>query len=159
MDHHFDESQLFEVSSNNTDILEGGKAGLAVYFICQAKCDDDVKVLNEAGCILQSMYERKLKNGCYQHFKRRRMQYFLPVFLRGSTGIGYAMLLYAERSNDPRPIFSHSQKLLDILLGVKTKLPVFNRKQAVYVLYVWKDYFFAMYFLISRATATTMTRP
>jgi hypothetical protein len=46
------------------------------------------------------MLERKKETGCYQVFQRGRKQYFLPAFLRGSTGIAWVMLRYAENVLD-----------------------------------------------------------
>ena len=54
----------------------------------------------KAGRILLSMLERKKETGCYQVFQRGRKQYFLPAFLRGSTGIAWVMLRYAENVLD-----------------------------------------------------------
>ena len=53
--------------------------------------------LSKAGRILGEIRARKRKNGSYQVFRKNRHGYFLPAFLRGSTGIAYVMLKYAER--------------------------------------------------------------
>lgn len=80
-----------------TDILEGGNAGLAaILLLDKRKQELQTESREKAGRILFSMLERKKETGCYQVFQRGRKQYFLPAFLRGSTGIAWVMLRYAE---------------------------------------------------------------
>ena len=53
--------------------------------------------LSKAGKILGEIRTRRIINGSYPIFQKNRHNYFLPAFLRGSTGIAYIMLKYAER--------------------------------------------------------------
>ena len=84
-----------------TDILEGGNAGLAaILLLDKRKQELQTESREKAGRILFSMLERKKETGCYQVFQRGRKQYFLPAFLRGSSGIAWVMLRYAENVLD-----------------------------------------------------------
>lgn len=78
-----------------TDVLAGGLAGRAASLLLAYE-RGDTAALEQAGSLLAWMVEQKQKNGCYQVFPKGRNQYFLPAFLRGSTGIASVMLRYAE---------------------------------------------------------------
>lgn len=63
--------------------------------------EDDIQrrgVLVEAGVLLKQVRDARAQSGSYRVFLPDRKQYFVPAFLRGSTGIAYAFLVYAERA-------------------------------------------------------------
>ena len=78
-----------------TDVLAGGLAGRAASLLLAYE-RGETAALEQAGSLLAWMVEKKQQNGCYQVFPKGRNQYFLPAFLRGSTGIASVMLRYAE---------------------------------------------------------------
>ncbi len=81
-----------------SDRIEGGRAGKVLKLLSGIdRASDDS--LTEAGVILAEMKGYKDRYGCYKVYMNGRRQYFLPAFLRGSTGIGYTMLRYAEIVN------------------------------------------------------------
>ena len=81
----------------DTDVLEGGNVGLAYALLREAETKDGFSdPLWEAGRILCRTVRRKTEAGCYRVFPSGRKQYFLPAFLRGTTGIAWVMLRYAE---------------------------------------------------------------
>ena len=77
------------------DILEGGNAGRAAVLLPEKP--------DEAGHILSGMVERKKETGCFRIYPRGRKQFFLPSFLRGSTGIAFVLLRCAELSAGSYP--------------------------------------------------------
>jgi len=80
-----------------TDCLEYGRAaGAAALLLREKAAGSRTEDLYEAGVILKNMVFRKNQTGCYQVFQERRRSYFLPAFLRGTTGIAYVLLLYAN---------------------------------------------------------------
>ncbi len=89
IDFSFPEHRLYEASTEELDILECGRAALAASLL-----ESNVE---EAGIILARVYGQKKNSGCYRIFEKGRREYFLPAFLRGSTGIAYVMLHYAEK--------------------------------------------------------------
>lgn len=79
------------------DTLEDGNAGLAAVLLQGASTEGAGALsLEKAGCILSGITERKKETGCWRVYRKGRKQYFLPAFLRGSTGIAWTMLRYAE---------------------------------------------------------------
>ncbi len=72
-----------------TDCLESGNAGYAARLLSENKTE-------EAGVLLKKMLDRKKREGNYRVFHPMRHQYFLPAFLRGTTGISYIYLLYID---------------------------------------------------------------
>ena len=83
-------------SPSRTDTLDGGAAREAARLLYAAEKDNDRTSLAAAGAILKQIAERKRASGCYRVYRKGRNQYFLPAFLKGSTGIAYIMLRYAE---------------------------------------------------------------
>ena len=79
-----------------TDIIDGGNAGYAINLVIASEDEQDAVILKKAGVYLKEIYDRRKAAGCYRLFTGSRRQYFLPAFLRGSTGIAYTMLRYAE---------------------------------------------------------------
>ena len=79
----------------DTDVLAGGLAGRAASLLLDYE-RGETAALEQAGSLLAWMAAQKRQNGCYQVFPKGRKQYFLPAFLRGSTGIASVMLRYAE---------------------------------------------------------------
>ena len=84
-------------SEKGTDCLEGGTAGSAAVLLSEAADGLSEEQIEKAGVILRKMVDRKKKAGCYQVFREGRRLYFLPAFLRGSTGIAYVLLCYAMK--------------------------------------------------------------
>lgn len=79
----------------DNDTLFDGEARRAA--VCLARyANGDERALGKAGEILAEIREHRLQNGTYTLFAGNRRQYFLPAFLRGSTGIAHIMLRYAE---------------------------------------------------------------
>lgn len=74
---------------SGTDTLENGVARRAAAALLR----QDTK---QAGRLLAWAAERKLERGVYTAFPAGRKQYFFPAFLRGSLGVAYVMLRYAE---------------------------------------------------------------
>ncbi|MBR5089292.1 MAG: DUF4135 domain-containing protein, partial [Ruminiclostridium sp.] len=94
-----DEMQRFRSTDadklcDNDTLFDGEARRAAVYLARYA--DGDEKALGKAGEILAEIREHRLQNGTYTLFAGNRRQYFLPAFLRGSTGIAHIMLRYAE---------------------------------------------------------------
>ena len=77
-----------------SDCIEDGKSGLALKLLRTPDADS----LKQAGFILQKIRKGRLSDGSYKVYGKFRHQYFLPAFLRGSSGIAYTMLRYAELS-------------------------------------------------------------
>ncbi len=75
-----------------SDCIEDGRSGLALKLL-RNPCADS---LEQAGLILQRIRQGRLSGGSYNVYGKLRHQYFLPAFLRGSSGIAYTMLRYAE---------------------------------------------------------------
>ncbi len=88
MDDFYDLIQGKEIS----DCLEDGRSGLALRLLRARNADS----LEQAGKILQKIRQGRVSDGSYKVYSKFRHQYFLPAFLRGSTGIAYTMLRYAE---------------------------------------------------------------
>lgn len=79
-----------------TDGLEYGRAAKAAALLLQrVSGKKQTEAVQEAGAILKRMVSRKRMRGCYQVFQEVRRSYFLPAFLRGSTGIAWVLLLYS----------------------------------------------------------------
>lgn len=79
-----------------TDCIDGGGAGTALKILLTNDSDH----IEDAGIILSKISSIREQIGCYRVYVNGRHQYFLPAFLRGSTGIAYTMLRYAEASSD-----------------------------------------------------------
>ena len=79
---------------DNDTLYDGEARRAAVYLARFAGGDGSASVT--AGTILSGVREHRLRNGSYILFEKNRRQYFLPAFLRGSTGIAHIMLRYAE---------------------------------------------------------------
>ena len=84
--------------SFQTDTLDGGAVLKAARLLYAADAEKDQDALAAAGMILKSIAERKRESGSYRVYRKSRNQYFLPAFLKGSTGIAYIMLRFAEVS-------------------------------------------------------------
>ena len=74
------------------DCIEDGRCGLALRLMR----NPDAHSIEEAGRILQKIRQGRMSEGVCQVYDKRRHQYFLPAFFRGSSGIAYTMLRYAE---------------------------------------------------------------
>ena len=79
-----------------TDCLENGTAGKAAGLLFPEGGKDSAERLEEAGVLLKAMVSLKRKRGCYRVFPAGRRSYFLPAFLRGTSGIAYVLLSYAS---------------------------------------------------------------
>ena len=75
-----------------SDCIEDGRSGLVLKLLRTPDADS----LKQAGFILQKIRQGRLSEGSYKVYRKLRHQYFLPAFLRGSSGIAYTMLRYAE---------------------------------------------------------------
>ena len=96
------QSQPQFFSADTSDNLETGTARrAAAYLLVIAR--GNTSAIAEAGRLLAWMVRRKRDQGCYTVFQKERRQYFLPAFLRGSTGVAYIMLRYAELMSGHRP--------------------------------------------------------
>ena len=74
---------------SGTDSLENGVARRAARFLGKGQTE-------EAGRLLAWSVKRKRGKGAYTVLPPGRKQYFLPAFLRGSLGVAYVLLRYAE---------------------------------------------------------------
>ena len=77
------------------DTLFDGEARRAAVYLARYDSKDE-QALVKAGEILADIRKHRLQNDAYTLSAGNRRQYFLPAFLRGSTGIAHIMLRYAE---------------------------------------------------------------
>lgn len=80
---------------SGTDTLENGASRRAALYLLRHEKDGAANI-KQAGSILARMLGGKRERGVYTVFPAGRKQYFLPAFLRGSLGVAYVMLRYAE---------------------------------------------------------------
>lgn len=84
-----------EQEIQNNDTLWNGNARKAAELLLKAQSGSP-DALDQAGKILAGIQKRKRSQGCCRVYTKNRRQYFLPGFLKGSTGIAYVMLRYAQ---------------------------------------------------------------